>query len=362
MTRLFTREQARAFLKENKLTDGDSIQKALVKEFGELLQEALETELDHELGYSKYDWKNKETDNSRNGHTKKTVSSKFGKMDISIPRDTKGEFNPAIVKKHERRLNNSVEDMIISMYAKGMSTRDIDKHVGEIYGLDISAELVTRITDKVIPIAKEWQNRPLEEFYPILYLDGMVFNVKQDGQITKKTVYLITAINICGEKDVLGIWIGETESAKFWMSVLTDISNNWKDRKQFCSDMREIYTAPNEEAGSNALDRFDDKWGNKYPYAIKSWRNNWSSLSTLFKYPEEIRKIIYTTNPIESLNRTIRKVTKTKSSFPTNESLFKLLYMVIMDTQDSTSKARRDWSQIMNQLVVHYGERVSKYL
>src|SRR3990167_8983694 len=225
MTRLFTREQARAFLKENKLTDGDSIQKALVKEFGELLQEALETELDHELGYSKYDWKNKETDNSRNGHTKKTVSSKFGKMDISIPRDTKGEFNPAIVKKHERRLNNSVEDMIISMYAKGMSTRDIDKHVGEIYGLDISAELVTRITDKVIPIAKEWQNRPLEEFYPILYLDGMVFNVKQDGQITKKTVYLITAINICGEKDVLGIWIGETESAKFWMSVLTDISN-----------------------------------------------------------------------------------------------------------------------------------------
>ena len=325
MTRLFTREQARAFLKENKLTDGDSIQKALVKEFGELLQEALETELDHELGYSKYDWKNKETDNSRNGHTKKTVSSKFGKMDISIPRDTKGEFNPAIVKKHERRLNNSVEDMIISMYAKGMSTRDIDKHVGEIYGLDISAELVTRITDKVIPIAKEWQNRPLEEFYPILYLDGMVFNVKQDGQITKKTVYLITAINICGEKDVLGIWIGETESAKFWMSVLTDISNrgvrdiliasidglsgfegaiisvfpkteiqrcvvhqirnstkfvNWKDRKQFCSDMREIYTAPNEEAGSNALDRFDDKWGNKYPYAIKSWRNNWSSLST----------------------------------------------------------------------------------
>src|SRR3989338_6323089 len=225
MTRLFTREQARAFLKENKLTDGDSIQKALVKEFGELLQEALETELDHELGYSKYDWKNKETDNSRNGHTKKTVSSKFGKMDISIPRDTKGEFNPAIVKKHERRLNNSVEDMIISMYAKGMSTRDIDKHVGEIYGLDISAELVTRITDKVIPIAKEWQNRPLEEFYPILYLDGMVFNVKQDGQITKKTVYLITAINICGEKDVLGIWIVETESAKFWMSVLTDISN-----------------------------------------------------------------------------------------------------------------------------------------
>ena len=191
MTRLFTREQARAFLKDNNLKDAKSIENALAQEFGELLKEALEAEMDHELGYSKHDWKNKETDNSRNGHTKKTVSSQFGTMEIKIPRDTNGEFEPRIVKKHERRLNDSVEDMIISMYAKGMSTRDIDRHMKNIYGAEVSAEMVTRITDKVIPLAKEWQNRLLDEFYPILYLDGMVFNVQQDGQVTKKTVYIV---------------------------------------------------------------------------------------------------------------------------------------------------------------------------
>jgi len=407
MTRLFTREQARAFLKDNNLKDAKSIENALAQEFGELLKEALEAEMDHELGYSKHDWKNKETDNSRNGHTKKTVSSQFGTMEIKIPRDTNGEFEPRIVKKHERRLNDSVEDMIISMYAKGMSTRDIDRHMQNIYGAEVSAEMVTRITDKVIPLAKEWQNRLLDEFYPILYLDGMVFNVQQDGQVTKKTVYIVTAIGIDGRRDVLGIWIGEAESAKFWMKVLVDLQNrgvkdiliasvdglkgfveaieavfpqteiqkcvvhqirtstkfvNWKDRKQFCADMRTIYTAPNEDAGSNALCAFEDKWGRKYPYAIKSWKANWKELATMYKYPEDIRKIIYTTNSIEGFNRIIRKVTKTKGSFPTDDSLLKLLYLIIMDTQDRISKARRDWSQIANQLVVYYGERVSKHM
>lgn len=406
MAKLFTREQARKFLQENNLKDAEGIQKALVNEFKDLLQEALEAELDHHLGYSKYDWKSKETDNSRNGHTAKTVSSKFGKMQLQIPRDVNGEFDPVIVKKHERRLDNSVEDMILSMYAKGMSDRDINKHIADVYAIDVSSEMVSRITDKILPIAKEWQNRALAQFYPILYLDGVIFNVKQDSQVVKKTAYVITAISIEGIRDVLGIWIGEAESAKFWMMVLTEIKNRgvndiliaaidglkgfeqaiisvfpqteiqrcivhqirnsckfvgWKDRKRFCSDMKLIYTSPNEEAGLSALDSFEDEWGKKYPYAIKSWRDNWKNISTFFKYPDDIRKIIYTTNPIESFNRIIRKVTKNKSSFPTDDSLFKLLYLVVMDSSEKR-KSIRDWSQMLNQLSIYFGDRITKYL
>ena len=225
MNKLFTKEQARQFLKENNLKDAGSIGDALVAQFKDLLQEALEAEMDHELGYSKYDWKNKESENSRNGHTKKTIKSRFGEMEIKTPRDINGEFEPIAVKKHERVLSTSVEDMIISMYAKGMSTRDIHAHMHKIYGVNISADMVSGITDKVLPVAREWQNRSLSEFYAILYLDGVVFNVNQEGQVAKKTAYVITGINIDGERDVLGIWIGEAESAKFWMSALVSIKN-----------------------------------------------------------------------------------------------------------------------------------------
>ncbi len=406
MGKLFTREQARQFLKENNLKDAGSIGDALVAQFKDLLQEALEAEMDHELGYSKYDWKNKESSNSRNGHTKKTIKSRFGEMEINTPRDTNGDFEPVVVKKHERVLSTSVEDMIISMYAKGMSTRDINSHMHKIYGVDISADMVSGITDKILPIAREWQNRPLNEFYAIIYLDGVVFNVNQEGQIVKKTVYVITGIDIEGARDVLGIWIGEAESAKFWMSALVSIKNRgvkdiliasidglsgfeqaiesvfpqteiqrcivhqirnsckfvgWKDRKRFCGDMKLIYTAPNEEAGLDALDKFESIWGNKYAYAMKSWRNNWKSLSTFFKYPGEIRKIIYTTNPIESFNRVIRKATKNKSSFPTDDALFKLIYLVVIDSYEKRQTIR-DWNQMVNQLGVYFGERVTKHL
>lgn len=405
---LFTKEQARQFLRENKCRDAGDIEHALLNQFKDLLQEALVAELDNELGYSKYDWKTKQTDNSRNGHTKKTVKSPtFGEIEIKIPRDTKGEFEPAIVKKHERVLNNSLDDIVMSMYAKGVTTRDINAHMQQIYGLEVSAEMVSRITDKILPIAREWQNRPLDEFYPILYLDGMVFNVMQDSQITKKTVYLITAITIDGSRDVLGIWIGESESAKFWMKVLVDIKNRgvldiliasvdglkgfeeainsvfpntevqkcvvhqirnstkfvpWKDRKQFCADMRTIYTAPNEEAGLDALDAFEQKWGTKYPHSIKSWRANWNGLATMYKYPDTIRRIIYTTNPIEGFNRIVRKSTKTRGSFPTDDSLFKLLYLIVMDQQRKGLRARKDWTEIINQLAIYFGERVTKYM
>jgi len=338
------------------------------------LQAALEEELTEELGYSRYDWKNKETGNCRNGHTSKRIRSSQGNIDLKIPRDLHGSFEPSIVKKHERSIFFSLEDKIRGLYAKGMSSRDIQATMKEIYCVDVSAEMVSRMTDKILPIAKEWQNRPLEPVYSILYLDGMVFPVQQDGAVVKKTVYLVFGLDLAGRKEVLGIWIGEAESAKFWMKILTDLKNrgvadiliasvdglkgfkeaiatvfpqtdvqgcivhqirastryvNYKDRKEFCADMcrccgmqacKAIYTAPNEEAGLAALDRFEDALKGMSPrdnmgqqvrvLLIKSWRSNWPNLATFYKYPEEIRRIMYTTNAIENLNKQIRKVTK----------------------------------------------------
>lgn len=407
MAKLFTKEQARTWLRENNLKDGKSIETAFIAEIKDVLQEALEDEMSCMLGYSKYEWKNKNTENSRNGHTKKTVRSQYGELDLHIPRDTKGEFEPIIVKKHERTISNELENLIVSLFAQGMSNRDIEFHMKKIYGLEVSPEMVSRITDKILPIGKEWQNRPLHEMYPIIYLDGIMFNVNQDGQVIKKTAYVVYAITVEGQKDTIGIWIGEAESSKFWMSILSDLRNrgvkdilissidgltgfedairaafpkteiqrcivhqirnstrfvNYKDRKEFCKDMKEIYTAPNEEAALAALDRFEKKWGGKYSYAIKSWRANWQSLSTFFKYPPDIRRLIYTTNPIENLNRRIRKITKTKSSFPTDESLFKILYLIVMDISEKWTMPLRDWGIILNQLRVYFGDRVDVYL
>lgn len=407
MSKLFTREQARDWLRQNGLKDGKSITTAFIAEIKDVLQEALEEEMTTSLGYSRYDWKNKQTDNSRNGHTKKTLRSQFGEIDLQIPRDTAGDFEPVIVKKHERTMSNDLEGMIVSLFAQGTSTRDIGAHMQKVYGLDVSAEMVTRITDKILPIAKEWQNRQLNELYPIIYLDGIVFNVNKDGHIIKKTAYVVFAITIEGKKDILGIWIGEAESSKFWMTVLADLKNrgvkdiliasvdglkgfeeairatfpkteiqkcivhqirnstrfvNYKDRKAFCGDMKEIYTAPNEDAGLAALDRFDELWGSKYSYAIKSWRDNWPCLSTFFKYPPEIRRLIYTTNPIENFNRRIRKITKNKSSFPTDDSLFKILYLIVMDASEKWTMPIQNWGIILNQLQVYFGERVDPYL
>ena len=407
VAKLFTREQAREWLRENNLKDGKSIENAFISEISDVLQEALEEEMNTTLGYSKYDWKNKQTDNARNGHTKKTVRSKLGEFELKIPRDTNGDFEPIIVKRHERTISTSLEDTIIALFAQGTTTRDISAHMEKVYGLDVSAEMVTRITDKILPIAREWQNRQLNEVYPIVYLDGIMFNVYKDGHIVKKTGYVVFAITLEGKKDVLGIWIGEAESSKFWMSVLSDLKNrgvkdiliasvdgltgfkeaiqatfprtevqkcivhqvrtstkyvNYKDRKAFCQDMKEIYTAPNEEAGLDALDRFEEKWGGKYSYAIKSWRSNWEILSTFFKYPPEIRRLIYTTNPIENFNRKIRKVTKNKGSFPTDESLFKILYLIVVSASEKWILPLPNWGLILNQLHVYFSERLDAYL
>ena len=406
MKELLTKEQAREIARSSNF-NAELMADKLIALYKDVIQEALEAEMDDELGYSKYDWKNKIQQNSRNGHSKKTVSSKLGKIDLKIPRDTEGSFEPVTVEKHSRQVNPSIDDRIISMYAKGVSTRDINDQMKEIYGIDVSADMVSRITDKVIPLAKEWQNRPLQIVYPILFLDGMGFDVRKDGQLTKMTTYIVYGINLEGMKEILGIWLGESESSKFWMNVVNDLQArgvkdifiacvdglkgfeeaicsvfpkteiqqcvvhqirtstkfvSYKDRKLFCADMRKIYTAPNEKAALEELDKFEQNWGKKYMYAITSWRNNWKRLATFFKYPQEIRKIIYTTNHVENFNRAIRKVTKTKSSFPTEDSLLKLLYLIVMDKTEKWTMPVRDWGLIINQMGVYFGERLTNHL
>lgn len=407
MEELITRERARAFIKENKIVGAAGWEAAILAGGKIILEEMLKAEQEQQLGYAKHDVKNKKTDNSRNGFSQKIVRSRLGQMCLDIPRDTNGEFEPTIVKKHEREVSHELENAILALYGKGMSMRDIVSYLEKIYKVSLSAETISRLTDKVLPLANEWQNRPLEALYPIVYLDGIRFYVNQDGRIVLKTAYVVYGITIRGMKQILGIWIGEAESAKFWMRVLMDIRNrgvkdlfiacvdgltgfidairavfpaaeiqkcivhqirtscmfvSYKDLKEFCNDMKLIYHASTEEAGLQALDAFEAKWGKKYPYAIKSWRDNWTALATFYKYPGEIRKLIYTTNPIEGLNRRLRKVTKTKGSFPSDDALFKLLYLIADDISRKWAMPIHNWGSSLQQLNLYFGERMEVHM
>lgn len=407
MGKILSKEQIRQLLQDYDIQDAKQLQDVMKDLFKDVLQEALESELDQELGYSKYNYKNKNTTNNRNGHYKKKVKSDAaGQMEIEVPRDRDGAFEPVIIQKHQSDIS-SMDDKIISMYAKGMSTRDINSHMQTIYGFNVSAETVSKITDKILPVVKDWQNRPLQEIYAITFLDGMVFNVKHNGVVVKKTCYSVIGIDLNGFKDILGIWVGEAESAKFWLNVLNDLKArgvkdiliasvdglsgfkeainaafpltdiqrcivhqirnstkfvSYKDIKKFCADMKEIYTAPNEEAALNAFERFSDKWNGKYSYAVKSWENNWNELSTMFKFPQEIRTIIYTTNPIESYNRCVKKITKTKGTFPSDDSLIKLVYLATMDVLRKWNQKIRNWNSVINQLIIIYEDRIANNL
>ncbi len=406
MGKLLSKEQLREIIKEYGLKSARDVHNALKDLFKEVLQEMLEGELEEELGYSRYDFKNKRTQNSRNGHSRKTVNSTLGEIELSIPRDRQSQFEPTAVKKYQKDVS-ALEDRILSMYAKGMSSRDIQAHMEDIYGIEVSSDMVSRITDKILPIVREWQNRPLEEIYPILYLDAISFNVKQDGQVIKKMAYTILGYDLEGFKDILGLWIGETESAKFWLGILNELKNRgvkdiliasidglsgfeeainavfpeteiqrcmvhqirnctkfvtYKDRKAFCQDMKEIYQAVSEEAGLSALSGFREKWGKKYPYAVKSWESNWNSLATFFKYPKEIRKLIYTTNPIESFHSRVKKVARTKGSFPSDEALLKILYLATMDVSRKWTQKLKTWNLVISQLGIYFGERVTSHL
>jgi len=403
---IIPKDQLRKLIKQYNLKDTRDIQNMLKDMFGDAISEMLEAELEDDLGYSRYDYKNKTTTNSRNGYSKKSLKSNYGKTDIKIPRDRDGQFEPKIVKKNQTTLP-SIEDQVLSMYGKGMTTRDIEKHLESIYGIDASPELISRITDKILPLVTEWQARPLEEVYGIVFMDAIHYKVRSEGRILNKAEYTAIGVNLEGIKEVLGIWVGEAESAKFWLSVLNEIKKrgvadiliisvdglkgfseaiasafpetevqkcilhqirastryvSYKDIKAFTSDLKKIYRAATEELALKELDKLEDIWGKKYPLSIKSWRSNWAELATYFKYPKEIRKIIYTTNNVESFHRQLRKVTKSKSIFPNDQTLLKMLYLATMDATDIWTMRLRDWPLILSQLTIYFKERVSKYV
>ena len=369
---------------------------------GEMLENGLEGELDDELGYTKYDYRNKAGENSRNGYSKKTLKTSFGETEIKVPRDRDGEFEPQLVKKNQTTLTGDIEEKILSMYAKGMTTSDIETHIQDIYGLECSDTTISRITDKILPVVREWQSRPLEEIYAVVFMDAIHFHVRSEGQIVKKAVYIAIGINMDGLKEVLGMWVGENESAKFWLSVMNGLKNrglqdiliacvdgltgfpaaieavypkteiqqciihqirnttkfvSYKDIKALMADLKKVYAAIDEQTALAELETFDEKWGNKYPKIAISWRDNWANLSTYFKYPQEVRTLIYTTNTIEGFNRQLRKVTKNKGVFPTDDSLIKMLYLAMMDITKKWTRKRREWGQIHSQLEIFFEDR-----
>jgi len=403
---MMSKEQIKQWIKEKNMKSVDDVQSALKDLFADTIQEILEAEIESSLGYAKHDMKNKRTTNSRNGYSKKTVRSEYGDVDIQVPRDREGDFEPNIVKKHQSNVTG-IEDQILALYAKGVSTRDIQDHLQQLYGIGVSPTLISNVTNKVVPMIKEWQNRPLQSVYAVVFLDAIHFKVKQDGAIVNKAAYMVIGIDLDGHKDVLGIWIGENESAKFWLHVLNELKNrgvqdilitsvdnlrgfteaisacypkteiqkcvihqirnsikyvSYKDLKKITSELKPIYKAPTEQAALEELDQFEQTWGSKYPLMVRSWRNNWDEIATFFKYPPEIRKLIYTTNVIESYHRQLRKVTKGKAMFPTDDALLKMLYLVTMDVLRKWTGRVQNWGQILLQLSVFFEDRVQSYI
>lgn len=397
------KEKLRELMSQLDIKDFSDINSLFKEMVSDILENDLEAELEDELGYSKYDYRNKETDNSRNGYSQKHLKTSFGDVDINVPRDRKGEFEPQLVRKHQTTLTGDIEEKILSMYAKGMSTNDIDAHIREIYGIEVSDSTISRITDKIIPVVKEWQQRPLEEIYAVVFLDAIHYHVRSEGQIVKKAVYIAIGINMSGIKEVLGMWVGENESAKYWLSILNGLKNrgvediliacvdgltgfdnaieavypkteiqqcvihqirnstkyvSYKDIKALMADLKRVYAAVDEETALYELEVFEEKWDSKYPKIAQSWKANWPKLSTYFKYPQEVRTLIYTTNAIEGFNRQLRKVTKSKSVFPTDESLLKMLYLAMMDITKRWTGKRRDWGIIHSQLEVFFADRL----
>jgi transposase-like protein len=402
---MFKREELKKILKEKKIKSLDDFNDFMREISKEVLESLFDGELTDFLGYEKYDHKSKGVDNSRNGYTKKEVKSKFGAIGLEVPRDRRSEFEPAVVKKRQRDISG-LEEKIISMYAKGMSTRDIQAHIEDIYGYELSAEAVSTITDKVLEGAKEWQARPLKEIYSIVFMDAIFMKMRSEGHVRNVAIYAIVGIDLEGNKEVFGLWISETESAKFWLTVLNELKNrgiqdilifsvdgltgisdaigsvfpqaeiqrcvvhqirnslryvSWKERKAVARDLKSIYKAATEKEALSSLDDFEKKWNKKYPHIAASWRKNWGELATYFKYPQEVRTLIYTTNPIESLNSGIKKVAKTRAVFPNEDALFKLLYLAISDISKKWTMKIRDWAVIYSQLNIYFEERLSKF-
>jgi transposase-like protein len=364
------------------------------------VEQILEGELDSHLGYDKH--QASASDNTRNGHSKKKIKNQFGVSEIQVPRDRDATFTPALVPKR-KNMAQGVENIIISLYAKGMSVSDIEEQIRELYNIELSTSAISRITERVSQDITLWQNRPLESVYCIVWMDGIVFKVRENSRVIDKTIYIAIGLRTDGKKEVLGLWLGKNESAAFWLSVLTDLRSRgvqdilitatdnlkgftdaiksvfpestkqicivhqirnacryvvWKDRKAFTADMKEIYTAPNREAAALALDQLEAVWSQKYGYAIKSWRDNWEELTAFLAFPMEIRKIIYTTNIIENLNGKIRKYTKNKLSYPTDDAVMKSVFLAVNESTKKWTMPIRDWGTILNQFMIMFENRL----
>ncbi len=393
----------RELIKERGIKDLKDIQNLVKEMTGTLIQEMLEAELENELGYSKWDYHNKNTTNSRNGYTEKTLKSSQGEISIKVLRDRNGEFEPQLIKKHQTDIS-TIEDKILFLYSQGMSTRDIQKAINELYGTSIDDTMVSRITDKILPVLREWQQRPLEKTYAMVILDAVHLKIREEGTVVSKAAYIAIGRSLDGHKDVLGIWLGATEGAKYWLGVLNELKArgvediliasvdglkgfveaievafprteiqrciihqirsstrfiSYKDRKPFVDDLKSIYKASTEKEALNALEDLENKWSEKYRFAVKSWRDNWNELSTMFKYPPEIRKLIYTTNAIENFNRQLRKATKTKSAFVSDDAAMKVLYLTTMKVVEKWTKPLSDWGAIISILSIYFGDRVT---
>ena len=397
MNEKFDLNEALEQIKAGAKIDGkDGVLAPLIKQ---LTEAALEAELESHLA--------NEIRNRKNGRTSKTMKSGVGEFDLDVPRDRNGTFEPQIVKKHQTHMSDQIEQKILSLYALGNSYTQISEHLKEIYGIGFSTAAISAVTDKIIPLLKEWQQRPLETLYPFVWLDAIHYKVKENGRYVSKAVYTILGVKLDGKKEVLGLYLSESEGANFWLQVLTDLNNRGvkdiliasvdglmgfpeainaifpktevqlcvvhqirnslkyvasKNQKEFAKDLKLVYGAVSKEAAETELDRLEEKWGGKYPIVINSWRNKWENLSNYFKYPEDIRRIVYTTNIIESVHRQFRKLTKTKGAFPNENSLLKLLYMGIQNAQKKWTMPIRNWSLTISQLAIFFEGRLDDAL
>jgi len=374
----------------------------IAKLFAKTMEQMLEAELSDHLGYEPYEAKGRNTGNSRNGHYGKKVRSSSGDVEIQVPRDRKGSFEPQIVPKYGNN-TNELEEKILGLYARGVSTRDIQDTLNELYGVDVSPSLISKVTDKVWEVVEEWQNRPLEAIYPIIYLDAIHMKLRREGKVKNTAVHLVLAVDLSGHRDVLGHWVSDgAEGANYWLSVMSDLQNrgvqdifiatmdgltgfsdavhavfpqtevqrcivhqirnslryvSWKDRKAFVTDLKTVYKAANREIAETQLLHLAEKWNDKYTFAVRSWENNWDELSTFFNYPAEIRRLIYTNNAIEGYNRQLRKVTKNKSVFPTVQAVRKLLYLANVNITRKWTMPLVHWPYILNQLAIRFQDR-----
>jgi len=367
-----------------------------------LLERAMEAELTHELGYEKNARSEGSTSNRRNGHSTKRVRSKHGEIDLEVPRDRESEFEPVLIKKHQRRFDG-FDDLILSLYARGVSTRDIRSHIEDLYGIEVSPELISSVTDNIHEFVREWQTRPLDPVYPIVYLDALRMKIRTDGTVQNRCIYLAIGVNTSGRKEALGLWASENEGAKFWLSVLTELNNrglrdifvacvdglkgfseaiesvfpdtvtqvcivhqirhsltyvSWKERKNVAADLKPIYSAPTEAEALAALDSFAEKWDARYPVISKSWRANWNKISPMFRFTEEIRTAIYTTNVIESLWSSLRRITKTRAAFPSEAAAIKLLWLGLHNASRRWTMPIRNWGAAMNQFAIMFPNRL----